>query len=250
MAGHSKWANIKHRKAAVDKKRGALFTKLARAITSAAREGGEDPDMNFTLRLAVDKARAANMPKDNIERAIQRGVGGLDGESLETVTYEGYGPGGTAIMVVATTDNRNRTAGQVRSTFSKHGGNLGESGVVAWQFDQRGTINIPAAEVDSEMLALEAIDAGALDVEVDSELVVVYTEVADFQKVKTALDEAGYDTSDAELAMIPNVQMELEDKQAMKVMRLVEVLDELDDVDQVWTNLDLSDELMAQLAAD
>lgn len=250
MAGHSKWANIKHRKAAVDKKRGALFTKLARAITSAAREGGPDVEMNFSLRLAVDKARAANMPKDNIERAISRGAGGSDGEAYEAITYEGYGPGGVAIMVVATTDNRNRTAGQVRSSFSKHGGNLGESGVVAWQFDQRGTINIPAADVDSELLALEAIDAGALDVEVDSELVVVYTEVSDFQRVKLALDAAGYDTSEAELAMIPSVQMAVEDKQALKVLRLVEVLEDFDDVDQVWSNLELSDELMAQLEAD
>jgi YebC/PmpR family DNA-binding regulatory protein len=245
MAGHSKWANIKHRKAAVDKKRGAAFTKLARAITSAAREGGGDPDMNFSLRLAVDKARAANMPKDNIDRAILRGAGGAEGEAMEVVTYEGYGPGGVAIMVVTTTDNRNRTAGQVRSSFAKHGGNLGESGVVAWQFELRGTINIPAEDVDSEMLALDAIDAGALDVEVDEELVVVYTEVPDFQRVKLALDKAGYDTSDSELAMIPTTQMSVENKIALRVLRLIEVLEDFDDTDQVWSNLEITDEVAA-----
>ena len=250
MAGHSKWANIKHRKAAVDKKRGALFTKLAKGITVAAREGGADQEMNFSLRLAVEKARAANMPKDNIERAIQRGVGGDKGEQIETIYYEGYGPGGSAVLVMATTDNRNRTAGQVRSTFTKHGGNLGETGSVSWQFDQRGTINIPTGDFDPEELALEAIDAGAIDVEIEEELVTVITEVPDFQKVKIALEGGGYSTSDAELAMIPKLRTELEDKQTLSVLKFVGILEDLDDVDEVWTNIEISDAVAEQFAAD
>jgi len=248
MSGHSKWANIKHRKGAADKKRGMLFTKLARAVTIAAREGGADPDMNFNLRLAVDKARAANMPKDNIERAIARGAGGDKGEQLDRIVYEGYGPAGSAILVAATTDNRNRTVGQVRAAFAKHGGNMGESGSVAWQFAQRGTITIPTGGVDPEELALTAIDAGALDVEVDGDLVTVYTEVSDFQRVKTGLEASGLDTSDSELAMIPNAPVQLEDKQALQVLKFIDVLEELDDVDEVWSNIDFSEEVAEQFA--
>lgn len=248
MAGHSKWANIKHRKGAADKKRGMLFTKLARAVTVAAREGGGDPEGNFNLRLAVDKARAANMPKDNIERAIARGAGGDKGDQLERVVYEGYGPAGSAIMVVSTTDNRNRTVGQVRSAFSKHGGNLGESGSVAWQFNERGSINVPAEGIDPEDLALVAIDAGALDVEIGTETVTVYTEVADFQRIKAHLEGEGYATDEAELALVPTSPVRLEDKQALQVLKFVDVLEDLDDVDEVWTNVDFPDAVIEQFA--
>lgn len=248
MSGHSKWANIKHKKGAADKKRGIVFTKLARAITIASREGGGDPEMNFNLRLAVDKARAANMPKDNIERAIARGAGDNKGEQLDRVLYEGYGPAGSAVLVAATTDNRNRTVGQVRNAFTKYGGNLGETGSVGWQFAQRGTINIPTSGIDPDELALVAIDAGALDVEVDGDLVTVYTEVSDFQRVKAALEAGGLDTGDSELAMIPSAPIQLEDKQALQVLKFIDVLEELDDVDEVWSNVDFSDAVAEQFA--
>ncbi len=250
MSGHSKWANIKYRKESADKKRGAAFTKLAKAITIAAREGGGDLDANFALRLAVEKARAANMPKENIERAIARGTGGdKEGARLEQILYEGYGPFGSAVMLSAVTDNRNRTVSEIRHLFSRHGGNLGESGSVAWQFVQRGTIGIPVEGVDAEELALAAIDAGALDVEVEDTLVTVYTEPATFREVKEALTRAGYDTSQAELAMIPTAQIDLEPKQTVQVMRFIEHLEELDDVDQVWTNVAISDEAIAAFVA-
>jgi len=249
MAGHSKWANIKHRKGAADKRRAVLFTRLARAVTIAAREGGGDPEMNFNLRLAVDKARAANMPKDNIERSIARGTGAEKGESLERVVYEGYGPAGVAVMVATTTDNRTRTVGQVRSAFSKHGGNLGESGSVAWQFQQRGTITVPADGVDPDELALAAIDAGALDVDVGDEAVTIYTEVADFQAVKAALESQGIDTGDSELGLIPTTPVQLDDHQALKVLRFIDVLEELDDVDQVYSNAEFSDAVVEQFAS-
>jgi YebC/PmpR family DNA-binding regulatory protein len=242
MAGHSKWANIKHRKDRQDAKRGKIFTKLARAITVAAREGGGDPTMNFALRLAVDKARAGNMPKDNIDRAIARGTGDGGATQVERVVYEGYGPASSAVMVEATTDNRNRTVGEVRNLFSKHGGNLGQDGTVAWQFEQRGMIMVPAEGVDSDELALEAIDAGAIDVEVDEELVTVYTEVVDFARVKQSLADAGYNTDDAELAMIPTTPVELELKQTVSVLKFVDKLEDLDDVDKVYTNVEISEE--------
>lgn len=248
MAGHSKWAGIKHKKAIVDARRGKLFTKLARAITVAAKEGGGDPEGNPSLGLAIQKAKDASMPKDNIERAIQRGVGGDKSEALDDVLYEGYGPGGVAVMVEATTDNRNRTAGQVRAVFTKHGSSLGESGTVAWQFNRRGTIAIPAAGIDPDELVMAAIDAGALDVEPEDDYVTVYTEVADFQKVKQALEAAGYDTSEAELAMVPSVLMELDPGKQLQVLKFIEVLEDQDDVDQVWTNAEISDEVAEQYA--
>ena len=247
MAGHSKWANIKHRKERQDKKRGGVFTKLAKAVTVAAREGGGDTEANFTLRLAIEKARAANMPKDNIDRAIARGTGDdKDGVNLERVMYEGYGPNSSAIMVETLTDNRNRTVGQIRSSFAKFGGNLGENGSVGWQFNQRGLIMIPAEGHDPDELALEAIDAGAVDVEVDSETITVHTEVADFGKVRDALAAAGYTASESDLAMIPENPMELSVSETVSVLKFVDVLEEFDDVEQVWTNIDISDEAAEQ----
>jgi len=241
MSGHSKWANIKHRKDRQDKARGGLFTKLARAVTVAAREGGADQMTNFALRLAVDKARAANMPKDNIERAIERGAGGAGGDNVERLTYEGYGPSGSAILLECTTDNRNRTVGAVRSLFTKFGGSLGENGSVAWQFEQRGTIAIPADDIDGDTLTLEAIDLGAVDVEVDDETITVHTAVPDFARIKNALADAGYATEDAELAMIPTSPVALDVKATVSVLKLVEKLEDLDDIDRVWTNVDISD---------
>jgi len=247
MAGHSKWANIKHRKERQDKRRGGLFTKLAKAVTVAAREGGGDLEANFALRLAVDKARAANMPNDNIERAIARGTGDdKDAAQLERVTYEGYGPNSVAIIVEALTDNRNRTVGQVRSTFSKYGGNLGESGSVAWQFQKRGVIMVPAAGIDADDLALSAIDAGAIDVEVEDEVVTVHTEVVDFARVRQALDGAGYDVAEADLAMIPTTLLELETKEMVQLLKFVDKLEELDDVEQVWTNVEVTEDAVAE----
>jgi YebC/PmpR family DNA-binding regulatory protein len=248
MSGHSKWSTIKHKKGAADKKRAAEFTKLARAITVAAREGGGDVTSNFTLRLAVDKARGANMPKDNIERAIAKGVGADKGESLETILYEGYGPGGVAILVSATTDNRNRTISELRYVFNKYNASLGETGSVAWQFERRGSIRVPREGVDADELGLAAIDAGALDVEEDDESVTVYTAVADFQRVKEGLGAAGYDTDEAELTMLPSTPIELEEKQALQVLRFVEAVEDLDDVDQVWTSLEISDAVAEQFA--
>ncbi len=242
MAGHSKWANIKHRKERQDAKRGKSFTKLARAVSVAAREGGGDPEMNFALRLAVDKARAGNMPNDNIERAIARGTGEGGDEQVERIVYEGYGPASSAIIVEVTTDNRNRTVGEVRNMFAKNGGNLGQDGSVAWQFEQRGMILVPAEGIDPDDLALEAIDKGAVDVEVDAETVTVYTEVVDFARVKGALADAGYATDDAELAMIPTTPVELDAKKTVQVLKFVDKLEELDDVDKVWTNIDITDE--------
>ncbi|MFN2115476.1 MAG: YebC/PmpR family DNA-binding transcriptional regulator [Anaerolineae bacterium] len=249
MSGHSKWANIKHKKGAADKKRGAVFTKVARSVTIAAREGGGDPETNFGLRLAIDKARAANMPKDKIAAAIARGAGDAKGEELERVYYEGYGPNSSAVMISALTDNRNRTVGEIRHAFSRYGGNLGESGSVAWQFEQRGMISVPADGVDADDLALEAIDAGAVDVEVESDLVTVYTEVTDFQRVKESLAGSGFNTDESELAMVPTAPVELSVNETVSVLKFVEALEDLDDVDQVWTNVEISDEAAEQFAA-
>ena len=241
MSGHSKWANIKHRKAAADKKRGAEFTKLARAITIAAGEGGGDLDANFALRLAVDKARGANMPKDNIERAIARGTGDLKGDALERILYEGYGPNGAAILIDALTDNRNRTVSEIRYLFSRHGGSLGESGSVAWQFERRGMISLPVGDVDPDELALAAIDAGALDIEVDTDFVTVITDATDLREVQGSLRDGGFDTAESDLAMVPTNPVSMEDKQTVSILKLVEALEELDDVDRVWTNVEISD---------
>jgi YebC/PmpR family DNA-binding regulatory protein len=250
MSGHSKWANIKHKKGAADKRRGAVFTKLARSITVAAREGGGDMEANFALRLAVEKARLGNMPKDNIERAIARGTGDSKGEQIERIVYEGYGPHGSAMLVETVTDNRNRTVGEVRHLFSRYGGNLGETGSVAWQFEQRGMISVPSTGIDADDLALNAIDVGAADVEVESDLVTVYTAVNEFRRVKEALAAAGVDTSEAELAMVPKAPVELAEKDTLSVLRFVDALEDLDDVDRVWTNVQISDAVAEQYAAD
>jgi len=244
MSGHSKWSTIKRKKSAADAKRGALFTKLGRELTIAAREGGGDPDTNFRLRLVIEKCKQANMPKENIERAIKRGTGELKGEALEEIIYEGYGPHGVAILVDAVTDNRNRAVADVRRTFARHGGNLGENGCVAWLFERKGYIGIEPNNMDPEEIALIAIDAGADDVTVDEELVEVYTIVEDFQKVQEALREAGLDLANAEIAWVPKTTMRLDEKSTLQVMHLIEALESLDDVRQVYSNLDISDEIL------
>lgn len=248
MSGHSKWSTIKRQKGANDAKRGALFTKVAREIAVAARAGGGDPEANYRLRLAMDKARSINMPAENIKRAIERATGGGDAEQYEEIVYEGYGPGGVAVLVEAATDNRNRTAAEVRSIFTKTGGQLAGSGAVAWQFEPRGLITVGRDGVDPDEVALAAIDAGAVDVDSEADPIEIYTEVSDLEPVRTALDAAGIAVEDAEAAMIAKQTVSLEADQVRKAMRMVELLEDLDDVQRVTTNVDIPEELLAEVA--
>jgi len=245
MSGHSKWSQIKRQKGAADVRRGNLFTKMTREIMIAAKEGGGNPDANFRLRLAMDRARSVNMPKDSIQRAIDRATGGLEGTQLETVLYEAYGPAGVSIMVEATTENRNRTASEVRATLTRHGGKLGESGSVQWLFEQKGVIEVDAARGAADDVELAAIDAGAEDVETDKGLVTVYTTPRDFEKVKRALEAGGIKAASAELSMRPTSTVRVEGDAAQKVLRLVEALEELDDVQKVHANFDIPEEVLA-----
>jgi YebC/PmpR family DNA-binding regulatory protein len=248
MAGHSKWAGIKHKKAVVDARRGKLFTKLARAITVAAREGGGDPDGNPALALAVQKARDASMPKDNIERAIAKGTGeGGDAEALEHVTYEGYGAGGVAILVEATTDNRNRTGAEVRHLFSKHGGNLGEPGSVGYLFDKTGTIVVDGERYSEDDLMV-AIDAGASDIATDDDMFEVLADPSDLAAVRAALEEAGVEIESAEVAQRPRSLVPLDEEGALRTMRLIDALEEQDDVDAVHANFDVAAEILERVA--
>ena len=249
MSGHSKWSQIKRQKGAADAKRGQLFTKLGREITVSARAGGPDPDGNPRLRLAVQRAREANMPAETIERAIKRGSGGGDGTTLEEITYEGYGPGGVAILVEAMTDNRNRTVAEVRNVLKGGGGTLGESGSVAWQFDNRGVISIEPDGADPDELALLALDAGADDVRVEDGTVDVYTEPAELERVRQSLEQQSLKISSAEAEMVPKVTVELEPKDTAAVLKLMERLEELDDVQRVYSNVALSEEAIEEFAA-
>ncbi|HEY0582576.1 MAG TPA: YebC/PmpR family DNA-binding transcriptional regulator [Chloroflexota bacterium] len=250
MSGHSKWAQIKRAKGANDVKRGQLFTKLGREISVSAREGGADPDGNARLRMAIDRAREANMPMDTIQRAIQRGVGAGEGASLVEVVYEAYGAGGAALLIEATTDNRNRTVAEIRAALTRGGGSLGESGSVAWNFESHGVIYAePRRGEDPEELALKAIDAGADDFTVDGTEVEILTDPAHVDDVRRALEGAGAVISSAEVAMVPKTQLELPDDQTGAVMRLVERLDDLDDVTRVYTNVHISETMLAQAAA-
>jgi YebC/PmpR family DNA-binding regulatory protein len=245
MSGHSKWSTIKRQKGAKDEKRGELFTKLAREITVAAKSGIPDPEANVRLRLAVQKARAENMPRDNIERAIERAAGGGSAENFDDVSYEGFGPGGIAVVIHALTDNRNRTVGEVRSTLTRAGGTLGENGSVAWMFDNVGSIIVDAGSNDPEELALVAIDAGAQDVQIEEDAVEVFTDVQELHVVQEALVAAGYEIRNAEPSMRPKTLMEVDEQTAIKAIRLLEKLEELDDVQQVYSNLDVTDEVLA-----
>jgi len=246
MSGHSHWATVKRKKAAADAKRGKVFTRLGREITIAAREGGGDVEANFRLRLAIDKARAANMPKDNIERAIERGAGGGKEGDLAEVTYEGYAPHGVALLVEVLTDNRNRAVAEVRHVLNKQGGNMAEVGSVIWQFDRKGYIAIEPDGADTDVIFERAVEAGADDVIFGNDLIEVYTALDAFQAVQEALEGAGIDLAEAELSMVPKTPMQLEPEQTFKVMRVIEALEDLDDVQQVYSNLDINDELMAQ----
>ncbi len=247
MAGHSKWANIQHRKKAQDSKRGKLFTKLIREITVAARMGGPDPDSNPRLRAAIDKGLSGNMTKDTIERAIKRGAGASDGENYEEVRYEGYGPNGLAVMVDCLTDNRNRTVAEVRHAFSKAGGNLGTDGSVAYLFTKTGTLSF-AAGSDEEQIMEVALEAGADDVQShDDGSIDVLTSPDEFMNVKDAMTAAGLEPEMAEITMTPSTSVDMELEDAEKVMRLVDALEDLDDVQNVYTNADFSEEVMAGL---
>jgi YebC/PmpR family DNA-binding regulatory protein len=249
MSGHSKWSTIKHKKAAQDAKRGKLFTRLAREIAIAAREGGGNPETNFNLRLAVDKAKAANMPKDNIERAIKRGTGELKGEELEEVVYEGYAPNGVALLVQVLTDNRNRTVSDVRRVLTRQGGTMADAGAVSWQFERKGYIAIAPDGLDQNTVFEVAVEAGADDVMFSDDMIEVYAALEDFQAVRQALEDAGIQFETAELAMIPKTTMQLGEKETLQVMGVIEALEELDDTQQVYSNLEISDEVMARYEA-
>lgn len=242
MSGHSKWSTIKRQKGANDAKRGAIFTKLSREIIQAAKQGGADPGMNFKLRLAIQRAKAQNMPNDNIDRAIAKGTGGGEGEQLDEIQYEGYGPGGTAIIVATLTDNRNRTVAEIRHQFSRGGGNLGENGSVAWQFEAKGLITIPTNGKDPDDLALLAIDAGAEDVDVQDDQVEVKTDPSSLEPVRKALESNGLEIENADFALVPKLTVELETKAAHQVLRLIEALEDLEDVQRVYSNAEFSDE--------
>jgi YebC/PmpR family DNA-binding regulatory protein len=252
MSGHSKWSSIKHKKGAADAKRGKLFSKLSRAIIVAAREGGPDPDANATLATAIQKARDSSMPKDNIERAVARGAGGAsDGDAAyETVTYEGYGPGGVAVLVEALTDNRNRTAAEVRHLFTKNEGNLGTSGAVAWLFERTGVLIVSRDAVDEDELMLAAADGGAEDVGQDGSSFQVTAAPDDLAAVRTALDGAGIALESAEVTMLPKTTVAIEDEgTAKKLLRLMDALEENDDVQAVYANFDIPEGILEAVAA-
>ncbi|MBS9779380.1 MAG: YebC/PmpR family DNA-binding transcriptional regulator [Moraxellaceae bacterium] len=248
MAGHSKWANIKHKKAKEDAKRGKIFTKIIREIISATKQGDPDPATNPRLRAAVEKALSANMTKDTINRAIERGAGNGDGGNMEEITYEGYGTNGVAVIVETMTDNVNRTVGEVRHAFSKFGGNLGTSGSVSYLFSKRGEIIFNDVSLEDDIIMV-ALDAGALDIENDGESLIVITEPENFGAVKDALNEAGLESDNAEVTMSPSTEAEIDNlEDAEKVMKMIDLLEDLDDVQEVYTNVSFTDEVMAQLA--
>jgi len=244
MSGHSKWAQIKRQKGVADARRGQLFTKLTREIMVAVRDGGSNPEANLSLRLAIQKARDNNMPMENIERAIKRGSGEMEGTSLVEMTLEGYGPNGVAILVQALSDNRNRTLQDVRNIFSRHGGSLGESGCVAWLFDSKGVITVETNGLDAEELALQAIDAGAEDVKVEKNYVEVYTRPNELEKVREALKQENVNIVSAELSMVPRTTVELDEKAALQTLKLLDKLEELDEVHHVSSNADFSDSVL------
>jgi YebC/PmpR family DNA-binding regulatory protein len=249
VSGHSKWHSIKHKKAVVDARRGQQFTKLARAVTVAAREGGGDPDGNPALALAIQKARDASMPKDNIERAIAKGTGAsADAEQIETVLYEGYGPGGVALLIEALTDNRNRTGAEIRHAFSKHGGSLGEPGSVSYLFEKRGVIVVDASRYDEEDL-IAAIDAGAEDISLDEDVFEVITDPGDLPQVRAALEAAGVEMDSADVSQQPKSRVPVEEGDAAKLMKLIDALEELDDVSAVDANFDVEAGVLERIAS-
>ncbi len=244
MSGHSKWSSIKHQKGVTDARRGQLFTKLAREIIVAVREGGSSPDANFRLRLAIQKARDNNMPLDNIERAVKRGSGEVEGASLVEMVLEGYGPSGIAILVQALSDNRNRTLQDVRNIFSRNGGSLGENGCVAWLFDSKGSITVEAKDLDADDLALQAIDAGAEDVKVEDGYIEIYTKPDELEIVREKLEKENLHPASAELSMVPKTTIELEEKASIQTLKLLDKLEELDEIQHVSSNADFSDAIV------
>ena len=249
MSGHSKWSTIKRKKGAEDAKRGKIFTRIARDIMLAARHGSGDPDSNPTLRMAIDKAKAANMPKDNIERAIKKGTGELAGGDVDELTYEAYAPHGIPILIECLSDNRNRTLADIRKIMNRHGGNLAEAGAVSWMFDVKGYITIDRTNQDPDEIFMLAVDAGAEDVEISDDTFEIYTAATDLHAVSTALSDAGLTIAEAQLSQIPKNEIELDHKETMQVMGIIEALEELDDVQNVYSGLAISDEAIAELEA-
>lgn len=248
MSGHSKWANIKHRKASQDAKRGNLFQKLVKAVIIAAKEGGGDPAMNIRLKAAIDRAKQASVPNDNIIRGVKRGTGEIEGAAYEEFTYEAYGPNGVAILLEILTDNKNRTASEIRALLTRNGGALGEAGSVAWMFERKGIIEVVGEKLDEETLMMSAIDAGAEDIEKSGNGFIVTTDSASVLQVREGLEKAGYTIERAESTMIPKTSIEMPNKEkAQKMLHLMEILEEHDDVQNVYANFDISDELMAEL---
>jgi YebC/PmpR family DNA-binding regulatory protein len=249
MSGHSKWSTIRHKKATVDARRGKLFTKLIRELTSAAKAGGGDPETNPRLRTAVTNAKGANMPADTIQRAIQKGTGELPGEDYEEVTYEGYGAGGVAVLVDALTDNRNRTVAEIRHLFSKHGGNLGENGCVAWMFDRTGLIAVEVDQIDEDELLELVLESGGDDVRIEGDVYEIRTTPEAFDDVRKALEQRGLSLGMAEITMVPQSNVQVEGKQAEQVVRLMEALEDHDDVRKAYANFDIPDAVLAELTA-
>jgi YebC/PmpR family DNA-binding regulatory protein len=247
MSGHSKWSSIKHKKGAADAKRGKVFTKLIKELSVAARLGGKDADSNPRLRTAVAAAKAENMPKENIERAIKKGTGELEGVTYEEFTYEGYGPGGVAVLVDVLTDNKNRTVADIRHIFERHGGNLGESGCVSWMFSQKGLIVFPKGQTDEEKLFELALDAGAEDINESDDEFEVTTDPPSFEQIKVTLENADLKPTYAEITMIPSTTVNLEAKQAQQMLSLMEFLEDNDDVNHVYANFDISDKVMEEI---
>lgn len=246
MSGHSKWANIKHKKAKADAQKGKIFTKLGRELIVAARTGGGDPNNNFRLKIAIDNAKSANMPNDNIQRAIQKGAGGGEGSNYEELRYEGYGPGGVAVMVNVVTDNRNRTAGEMRHIFSKNGGNLGETGCVNWMFSEKGQLTLPKEDLklEEDELMLVALEAGAEDMEQEEESFLIYTDPAEMEAVRQGILDQGIEISEAIVNLIPQNTVEIADvEQAKKLIRLMDLLEEHDDTQGVYANFEFADSL-------
>ncbi len=249
MAGHSKWHNIRIRKSAQDARKGKLFTKVAREIMVAARMGGGDPSTNSRLRIAIQAARDVNMPKENIERAIKKGTGELESETYEELTYEGYGPHGVAILLEVMTDNRNRTVAELRNLFNRYGGNLGESGCVAWMFEQKGVINVEKSQTDEDTLMEVALEAGAEDIKDEGDSWQVLCAPSDFEAVRDALTNAGIGYTSAEVSMLPSTTVPLDKNQAEQVLKLIDALEEHDDVQRTYSNFEVSDEVLASLVS-
>ncbi|MCB5258472.1 MAG: YebC/PmpR family DNA-binding transcriptional regulator [Candidatus Cloacimonadaceae bacterium] len=247
MSGHNKWSSIKHKKGSADAKRGQLFTRLVKEIILATKNGGGDPEANPRLRTAIMNAKAANMPRENIERAIKRGTGEIEGATYEEVIYEGYGPNGIGIVVEVMTDNKNRTVADIRHTFAKYGGTMAESGAVAWNFEQKGFFNVPAVGLDEDDFMLQALEAGAEDIELNGDYFDVYTAPQDFQTVLTNMEKLGYPIENAEYIRVPKSTINA-DEVAPKIFKLIEMLEDLDDVQKVYANFEVSDEIMEALS--